>query len=121
MSLLWELRQSAQVAAARSVATSPNYNARELARYCEFLEERIDKLTLLCRAMWGFLQEAADLSEAELAEKVKEIDLLDGKLDGKLGKTAVQCPQCNKVMAPRHKQCIWCGAERQGESAFDEV
>ena len=54
-------------------------------------------------------------------ERVKTIDLMDGKADGKLKRELAQCSQCNRVMNPRHTKCIYCGADRLHLTAFDDV
>jgi hypothetical protein len=118
---LWALAQSRQISAAKSEATGARYKAREVALYAEYLERRIEKLNLITRAIWSFVQEATNLREEDLIERVKEIDLSDGQLDERVAKTAVQCSECNRTLSPRHDYCIWCGAERPGDSAFDRV
>ena len=40
---------------------------------------------------------------------VNDIDLSDGKLDGKVRKTAVSCPKCGRTIARRFQKCIYCG------------
>ena len=85
------------------------------------LEKRLDKLTLICMAMWSLLQERAELTEEDLLQKVQDIDLRDGQLDGKLKKKVAKCPKCSRVMAPRHDQCLYCGSRKLSLTAFDGV
>lgn len=106
----------AQVDAARGTARAGVARAD-----VKLLQDRVDKLTLVCMAMWELLRDKAQLSEAELMEKVKEIDLRDGVPDGKVTKTVAQCPKCNRVMSPRHKRCMYCGAARLNVTAFDSA
>lgn len=108
--------RNAQVDAARGTARA------DVARVdVKLLQDRLDKLTLVCMAMWELLRDKAQLSEAELMEKVKEIDLRDGVPDGKVTKKVAQCPKCNRVMSPRHKRCMYCGASRLNVTAFDSA
>ena len=46
---------------------------------------------------------------AQLAERINDIDLTDGKLDGKVRKPAVTCPKCGKNNARRFTKCMYCG------------
>jgi ribosomal protein S27AE len=82
-------------------------------------ESRLDRLTLVCAAMWSLLQEKTGLTEAELLKKVEEIDLSDGVKDGKVRKQAMQCPRCQRTMSSRHARCLYCGAEKLDYVAFD--
>jgi len=55
------------------------------------------------------LEEVGFTKEAQLA-KIEEIDLRDGKLDGKLH-LINECTQCKRKSAPRHNNCLYCGAK----------
>lgn len=95
--------------------------AREALSGSESLEHRVDKLTLICMAMWSFLSEKTGVTEEQLIERVKQIDLMDGVADGKLHRQIAKCSQCGRVMSPRHSKCLYCGAEKLHITAFDEV
>ena len=123
MDLFWELAtgglaesfQSSTRAAGRVDAKS-----QEVAEHLLHLEERVDKLTLLCKALWTLLQDHAQLTEEALEERVLEIDLMDGQADGKITKRKLaNCPKCGKPVAPRRKRCIWCGEAPPADSVFD--
>jgi hypothetical protein len=85
------------------------------------LERRFEKLSLLCRAMWTLVQERTGLTEEEIARRAVEIDLLDGKADGKVSVKASMCVSRNRTVAPRHARCIYCGAEKRVDSVFETV
>lgn len=93
--------------------------ARRQQRENDELEERLDKLTLICHAMWELLRDRAKMSEADLMEKVQQLDLRDGVPDGKVTARVSQCPKCDRTMSPRHKKCLYCGFEELVNSAFD--
>ena len=96
-------------------------HAREMASDAMFFEKRLDKLTLISMAVWSLLAEKMGLTDEDLMERVKKIDLMDGEADGKLQRQIATCPQCNRVMSPRHSSCIYCGSERLQITAFDDV
>ena len=85
------------------------------------LERRLEKLALLCRAMWTLLQERTGATEEDLARRAAELDLLDGRADGKVSVRASMCTRCNRTLAPRHARCIYCGEERLTDSVFETV
>lgn len=80
---------------------------------------RMDRLVLVCMAMWSLLKEKTGVTEEELLKRVQEIDLSDGRLDGKVRHSPATCKSCARPMSPRHLKCIYCGAARADASAFD--
>jgi len=87
----------------------------------QHIEQRLDRLVLANMALWSLLQEKTGLTEQDLLDRVQEIDLADGQADGKARKPPAECAQCGRMMSARHKQCIYCGTERQDYSAFDSA
>lgn len=86
-----------------------------------YLEERVDRLSLICMAMWSLLQDKTKLTEEDLMERVKLLDLMDGQEDGKATRTVSKCTKCSRPMNARHKRCIYCGHEKLVRSAFDRL
>lgn len=73
------------------------------------LQDQIDHLSMVCLAMSELLEEVG-FNKQMLAAKIQEIDLRDGKLDGKYI-PAIKCPGCKRELAPRHVKCMYCGSE----------
>ena len=69
----------------------------------------IDKLFLITHALWELLKTEHGYTDEMLAQKVLEMDLADGKLDGKIAKTErPNCSSCGKKLG-RHPACMFCG------------
>lgn len=120
--MLWEFYQMRQIGEAQSAAASGAQAASDAKAGMQGIQARLDKLTLINMAMWSLLQEVSDLTEEDLIERIKQIDLSDGQLDGKVRSKAQQCPQCNRVMSSKHSRCLYCGYEGHGDfGAFGEV
>ena len=85
------------------------------------LEKKINKLSLLCWSMWTLIMESADLTEQDLMQRVKDLDQLDGKADGQVSRPISKCTKCDRVLSEQHSRCLYCGAERVYNSAFDAV
>jgi hypothetical protein len=85
------------------------------------LEERVESLSLICQAMWELLRERTDATEEMLIEKVQELDMQDGKLDGRRTKEVTYCVECHRPLSKYHQRCMYCGRGREPESAFDSV
>lgn len=75
------------------------------------VEANQERLFLLCTALAELLRDKGLATEAELLEKLKEVDMRDGLADGKFGGVQiVVCPQCGNKTKLRHRNCIYCGA-----------
>ena len=105
MSMFWHLsnrRHDSQAGDASSAA-------RKATTSVEELENRLDRSMLACEAMWSIMRDKLGVGEEELVDRINEIDLSDGRLDGKVRKTAVSCPKCNRTISPRFPKCMYCG------------
>jgi len=81
-------------------------------------ERQVGRLRLVNQALWEILSDRAGISEEELREKMKEVDLRDGVLNGQLGFYGNECPACGRVTNSRHKKCMYCGGELHDTSLF---
>jgi hypothetical protein len=75
----------------------------------EQLEQRVERLTLLNAALWELLRDKGKLTEADLVNKVQEIDLRDGRADGKMRSAPKVCGACGRTVSSRHQRCLYCG------------
>ena len=62
-----------------------------------------------------------NLKEEDLLQRVRDIDVMDGVEDGRITPQIAKCSQCERVMSPRHKKCIYCGTKRLVLGAFDTI
>lgn len=73
------------------------------------LEARVDKLELVCESLWNIIKEEKQLKEIDLIELMTQIDLRDGRFDGKKMKTpSIKCPKCGRMNSKRHSKCMYC-------------
>ncbi len=94
---------------------------RDATEYSPTLEDRLERLALICMAMWSLLQSETNLTEQDLLARVKEIDLMDSVVDGKITRQVTRCGRCDRPMSSRHIKCIYCGSEHLKASAFDTI
>ncbi len=87
----------------------------------EELNFHVNKLTLACLALWSLMKDSGQFTENTLLERIRQIDLMDGKLDGKIGRKVKRCAKCGRVMSRRHGRCLYCGAKDLNQTAFDVV
>lgn len=121
--LFWDLQQQRRINELESKVSRQVPTSQDPKYMLEEFQGRIDRLSIICLALWKLLQEKTGITDEELLAKVTEIDLSDGKLDGKVQKQASKCPQCNRTISIKHKRCLYCGYEIAGteHGVFDSV
>ena len=82
------------------------------------LERKLDKLSLINMAMWSILEERLGVTEKDLGDRMRELDLRDGKLDGRAATQGRVCPSCQRMMSLRHRKCLYCGEPDFDGGAF---
>ncbi len=102
----WHLARLASVGEDASRAQSA---ARKAQGKASDVDVRLERTVLACEAMWSILRDKLGVTDEELVERINDIDLSDGKLDGQVRKTAVACPKCGRTIARRFPQCMYCG------------
>ncbi len=108
MSFFWGTGAGMSFAVAADAAEAKG-EARVARRNLAQIETRLDRALLACEAMWTLLRDKLGVTDAELLNRINEIDLSDGRLDGKVRKSAVSCPSCGRTIARRFPKCIYCG------------
>ncbi len=73
------------------------------------LEKRLDRAMLACEALWSIVREKLNVTDEQLAQRMNDLDLSDGVLDGKARKTAVACPKCGRTIKRSLPKCMYCG------------
>lgn len=107
--IAWDLKQQRDIDEAQSKATDANAKAHEARQDVHELEARLQRLSLLCQAMWELLSERGQISNNDLIRRVLEVDGRDGSTDGKIGSRIVDCPRCKNKVNSRHPRCVVCG------------
>lgn len=93
--------------ASRDAATA----AREVAD----LKEKLRHLELITRAIWELVRESTQLTEADLLQKVREVDLGDTDASMK------QCGACSRPNNARRLKCLYCDADLPQGTAFEAL
>ncbi len=121
-SILWDLHQHQQIEENKNAIDDVKNEAVQLGEklYIPYFKE-LNKLTLICQAMWSLIEERTDLTEKDLLNRVTELDLKDGKLDGKYTTPPVDCPKCGAKICKKYNRCLFCGQEAPEGSAFNAL
>ncbi|MDA0991681.1 MAG: hypothetical protein O3A51_13140 [Verrucomicrobia bacterium] len=78
----------------------------------EGIQFDIEKLFMITEALWTLLKEQNGYTDEQLVQMIQDIDLRDGKLDGKVAKSAERptCTGCGRTLIRRQAKCLYCGA-----------
>jgi len=121
LDILYDIHQNTKINEAKAQAQAGVRQAERVGERLEDVQERLDKMALLNLALWSLLKEKLDVTDAELEARVQELDLQDGKLDGRISSKPVDCPDCNRPLHQRHRRCLYCGFQLQAGSGFEAV
>lgn len=123
--MFWELYQygriqeaSANADAARSAARSHETDIRQLDGTVDRLERQVERLTLANLALAQVLRDRLGVKQEEIEAVVRDLDLSDGKLDGRLERPVQvkRCEACDRVNGPQRHSCLYCGKGLPQES-----
>ena len=93
--------------------------ANQSVRTLEQLQRKVDRLALLTHGMWELVRERTGLTAEDLCKKCDEIDLRDGKRDGRVQPPPTTCSACNRKTSTRFGHCMTCGAKLTGIEPFN--
>ncbi|HEX4565885.1 MAG TPA: hypothetical protein VH138_04600 [Vicinamibacterales bacterium] len=72
------------------------------------LNDKVDRLALLCQAMFELMQQTSGVTEEQFKAKIAEIDIRDGQADGRITPKPKRCPKCGAMVSPRFGRCLFC-------------
>lgn len=99
-------------AAARDAGTQASHassNARKAKTEGEALAERFDRLALMTEALWLLLRDRLGVTEEELTAIARDLDLSDGRLDGRVRRASAECASCGRMVGKNRAKCLYCG------------
>lgn len=112
--MLWDLLQQGQISQANATAEFAKQNsasnAEKLHKEVLRLEAKMDRLAIITQGLWELLSEKTDLTEKDIEAKIAEIDIRDGRKDGKILGKPTTCPKCARPTHTRLRSCPYCGA-----------
>lgn len=94
------------------------HKARESTDDVRDLRAQVERLQMICEGMWTILRERTGATEQQLLDLIEEIDLRDGKLDGRCVKPPAKCARCQRVVSVRTNVCLYCGAMQERTTVF---
>ncbi|MFN8609030.1 MAG: hypothetical protein U0931_15960 [Vulcanimicrobiota bacterium] len=110
-----EMRQNANIGAAKAEAAQAQRNAEGAQDALRKLERRLETVVQINRALWSFVSDKLQISEAQLVARVQEL--------GQAGSSspAAACGDCGRPVGKSQARCMYCGTEKKLESIFDTL
>lgn len=116
--MLWDFIQQGQIGRVAWAAQDANATAKDslaearlLKVHLQTLEQTVERTALAAMAIAEILRDRLGITEAELETKIQEIDLRDGRLDGKLRTQIQACQHCQRPNAAHRRACLYCGQQ----------
>jgi len=92
-------------------AIAASGEARQAVTATELMRHDVDRLLMITEALWTLMKKEHGYSDEDLSKLITEIDMRDGRLDGKSAQpsTTTTCPNCGKINTNKRPFCIYCG------------
>lgn len=102
-------------------ATAPSYSAgvaaeqahaaaNRVAEQIVHMQADIERLLMITEGLWTILKDEHGYEDEDLVRRVLEVDLKDGKIDGKVAaRKPGDCPHCNRPLSQDRRFCLYCG------------
>jgi len=120
MDILIDLHQQAEINQARNHAAQAQSVAEQLRWELDTLKRKSDSLTLACQALWEIVRTQSGLKDTAILEKMRDIDIRDGKLDSRITPRVADCPRCGRKSNASRKDCVYCGEKLPAENVFEK-
>ncbi len=121
---LYDLHQRNQINATRHSLSTTQSEVMDQRRRSEneiaALEQRVERLTMLCEAMWELVGQTTGLTGEHLARMVDQLDARDGERNRSHTPGATQCG-CGAMVNARVTHCQFCGEAAPARSLFDMI
>ncbi|GAB1267641.1 hypothetical protein NBRC116493_08940 [Aurantivibrio infirmus] len=108
---IWEIFQFRKMSSTEYKADKAGVMSHANLEGIRHVSSQIENLILANQAMWELLSEKHGLTENDLLQKMNEVDLRDGKQDGKITKKRITaCSDCGHKITKQRQNCYWCGS-----------
>ena len=111
-----EAAAAAAETAARTTGVQAQAEAARATTEVRLLKHHIERILMITEALWDMVKEQHGYTDDDLVKRVQQIDMRDGRLDGRVAPSGVRsCPSCKRPTSGRHVMCIYCGRAVSGD------
>ena len=108
--------QNSRFAAERAAEATDRAN--EARQEVATLQKRVDRLEMVCEALWKVVKARTGATEEEALRLIEEIDLRDGKLNGRTAAIPQPCAKCTRIVSALTGICPYCGTQNFKTTVF---
>jgi len=114
-----DIYQQVKISQANSTANRAENIAERFESRIEELQRQVERLIIVNQAVWELLKESNFANEDKLLNKIEEIDLRDGSVDGKISQTIKVCQRCHRNSNSKRLTCLYCGEALPDLNVFE--
>jgi hypothetical protein len=85
------------------------------------LSREVEKLKLVTRALCELLSENSSVPVEAIFDRIQEIELRDGQLNGKYVEGVSKCSACNRPGKISRGNCMYCGEKMNTDDPLGTV
>ena len=93
-------------------------DVQSLDRDLHQLQKELGRTRLALEALCEIVASRLGIEHNEIIDKMLEIDLRDGKQDGRLTPVPIPCSGCGRMIAAKSQSCMYCGVPRPDETGI---
>lgn len=108
MSWLFDIAQEGRIRGVQRQAEKATERTIDLSANADTLKRRLDVMALANQALFEILQNRLGITEEEVIRGMAEIDVRDGKKDGKINPRVVECVRCARKVSTSRLRCMFC-------------
>ncbi len=75
------------------------------------LTAHVDRLTLVCQAIWTLVEESTGLTGEDLESRIQELVAADEEFLAQIEDARQTCPRCKAAIPANMTKCQFCGQE----------
>ena len=96
-------------------------SAEELVERIRELEDSVNKLNNVNKAMWRVIEEGFGIDMESLRYKLAEVEAEEEKVEGSTKKKAKLCANCGRPLTKKATNCQYCGHPVSADDVFDII
>ena len=117
--IILDLYQQKRIREVQEEAESARRKAASVDQKISVLEKRCDRMALASQALWELLREKTDLTDEDIENSILEVDMRDGRSDGKMSRSVVKCHSCGRKSNSTRSECLYCGSMISKQNVFE--
>lgn len=117
--IILDIYQQRRIREAQADAENAQRKVKSVEDKVRDLERKCSSMALASQALWELLKQNSNLRDEDIVNKILEIDMRDGRADGKMSRSIVKCSSCGRKSNSTRSQCLYCGSPISKTNVFE--